>query len=181
MTTPLSDEDYSGYIPGARTAVKEGTRLRIPLFYTVKDACKEALQEDREARREKLEARSRAESKRFKQEEKMTQKKVSNERIAEWLDLLRQELIENDGTIITTWINADRSYCYGRTDELDFTDPEWTGPLLEAYAKRVSPTRLDWWTVMSRLLAVVIDKEGIEIEVFNTALIAALEALEKEK
>jgi len=111
----------------------------------------------------------------------MTQKKVSNERIAKWLGLLRQELIENDGTIITTWINADRSYCYGRTDELDFTDPAWTGPLLVAYVKRVRPTRLDWWTVMSKLLAVVIDRAGIEIEVFNTAIIEALDALEKEK
>lgn len=107
----------------------------------------------------------------------MTQK-ISNEQMAELLGLLRQDILDENGNAITTWINADRSYCYGRTDELDFTDPEWTGPLLEAYAKRVSPTRLDWWTVMSRLLAVVIDRAGIEIEVFNTAII---EALEKEK
>lgn len=38
-----ADEKHPGYIPGAKTVA----RLRTPLFYTVKDACREALQEDR--------------------------------------------------------------------------------------------------------------------------------------
>ena len=117
----------------------------------------------------------------------MTQKKVSHERVVELLDLDLFYYERRRGDLIkvpcdrkdAVWARSGTTE--HRLDSIDFTNPAWTGPLLVAYAKRVRPTRLDWWTVMSKLLAVVIDRAGIEIEVFNTAIIEALDALEKEK
>lgn len=59
-TDPYKElEKHPGFVPGVKTKQLEPeppapTRLRIPLFYTIKEACLEAIQEDREYQEDNL-------------------------------------------------------------------------------------------------------------------------------
>ena len=122
----------------------------------------------------------------------MTQK-VSNERVAELLGigtLLYHKRTSYGGLTEIPYSDEDVAYIQSektiyRLDAINFhTDPFWTGPLLVAYANRLFSGGCTWLGVLSSLKRDIrneyIENKPRDIETLNTALITALDALDKD-